>query len=145
MNQCQFIGNLVADPETTTPAGKTKVRFRLAVDRHLGAGKKETAFLRFEAWEKRAEFVAQYFKKGDGVAVVASVSQDNWTDKDGNKRSELYFRVNEVNFLPGSKKAGQAGEPANAGDAPAARQSRKVATNEELMAPAAEDDSQIPF
>jgi single-strand DNA-binding protein len=45
---------------------------------------------------KRAESLAQYLTKGQAVAVSGSVSEREWTDKDGNKRKSMDVRVQDV-------------------------------------------------
>jgi single-strand DNA-binding protein len=108
MNQCHFLGNLTRDPELVNFAGDKKVvKFGLAVNRRYkkdGQQAKETSFLDCEAWATGAELIAKHFQKGSPIIVHGSIKQDNWTDKNtGDKRSKLILRVNEFEFVPGSK------------------------------------------
>ena len=110
MNQCHFLGRLVADPELRNIAGGDKrvVNFRIAVDRRYKRNKetaKETAFLDCEAWDTGADQIVKHFHKGDAIIVHASVKQEEWEDKNsGGRRSKLKFRVNSFDFPPGNKK-----------------------------------------
>lgn len=105
MNQCHFLGRLVAEPESRSVGDKQVVNFRLAVDRRYkkgGESAKETAFLDCEAWDTGAETISKYLHKGDPIIVHASVKQEEWEDKNtGQKRSKLKFRVNSFEFVPG--------------------------------------------
>ena len=61
MNSVSLIGRLTADPETRYfESGKVVAKFSIAVNRT----KDEADFFEIEAWEKTAEVVSQYCKKG---------------------------------------------------------------------------------
>lgn len=101
------VGRLVQNP-ALREVGKTVVLdFTLAVDDFIkksdGTKEKITHFLDFQAWDKGAEVIAQYAKKGDLLFVQASPRKDVW-EKEGEKRSKVYFRVDEFNFLSTKKK-----------------------------------------
>jgi single-strand DNA-binding protein len=71
-----------ADPETRqTTNGKTVCSIRLASKERNG-----TEWLRVELWGKDAEFVQNFLKKGDLVAVEGRLQTRKWQDKDGNDR-----------------------------------------------------------
>ena len=53
----------------------------------------------FEAWDTGATTIDRYCKKGDELAVLATARQDKWTDKEGNKRSKIKFRVNRFKLF----------------------------------------------
>ena len=52
---------------------------------------------------KRAESLAQYLVKGQAVTVSGTVSEREWTDKDGAKRKSMDVRVNEVALQGGRR------------------------------------------
>ena len=52
---------------------------------------------------KRAESLAQYLTKGQAVTVSGTVTEREWTDKDGQKRKSMDIRVNDV-ALQGGKR-----------------------------------------
>jgi single-strand DNA-binding protein len=54
---------------------------------------------------KRAESLSQYLLKGQAVTVTGSVSEREWTDKEGNKRKSMDLRVNDVALQGGRKDA----------------------------------------
>lgn len=105
MNNCVFIGNFVRDPEVhSVGADHRVVKFTIAVNggRKAKNGEEEVAFIDCEAWDKSADIISEYMKKGSKIAVTATARTDSWTDKaTGTKRSTLRFRVNNFTFLGG--------------------------------------------
>ena len=99
MNACFFIGNLTADPELryTQPKGDAVTSFSVAVNERRGE-REETEFLDFQCWDKLAESVAEYGRKGRKVAVEAKYHTDRW-EENGTKRSKVRFRARNVEFL----------------------------------------------
>lgn len=142
------IGRFCADPEAKTlPSGKVVAKFRLAFNRRpyrdgkTGELVKETTFIDCEAWEKTGELVAQHFAQGKLMTVTgAEVLQDNWTDQQsGQKRSKLYLRVTEFDFVPGEKREGDDAPPAD-GPPPTAR--KAPPPRKRPAAPPAADDGE---
>lgn len=79
MNNIVLIGRITKDPELKyTNNGKGNTRFTLAVQRN----KDETDFINCVAWEKTAENIAEYFKKGSQIAVQGSIRTGSY-EKDG--------------------------------------------------------------
>ena len=54
---------------------------------------------------RRAESLAQYLTKGQAVTVTGSVSEREWTSKDGEKRKSMDVRVNDVALQGGRRDA----------------------------------------
>ena len=93
LNQCSFIGNLGADPETRTFGNGGKVcNLRLAVserwkDKNTGERKEKTEWVTVEVFsEGLVRVCEQYLKKGSKVFVQGKLSTRKWQDKDGNDR-----------------------------------------------------------
>jgi len=104
-------GNLVRDAELVGPE-KNVARFSIAVNNGFGENK-STTFVDCVAFGKTAEIIGQHFAKGKQVLINGQLHQNNWEDKDGNKRSKLEVRVNSFNgfsFVSGN--SGQASEGA---------------------------------
>lgn len=107
MNTCIFIGNLTRDPEVRY-MGESKTplcSFTVAINNKAKGrnGEKTTSFLDCDAWGKVGETIAQYFVKGRQICVNASAVQENWQDKEGNKRSKIKFKVNDFSFVNDGK------------------------------------------
>jgi single-strand DNA-binding protein len=102
INSIVLAGNVVADPESrNTQSGKTVATFRLAINNPLND--KDVVYIDVDTWEKQAEFVTTYVKKGSAVSVVGRLRQDSW-EKDGKKQSKILVVADRVNFLGGKKK-----------------------------------------
>ncbi|MGN0595019.1 MAG: single-stranded DNA-binding protein [Hominimerdicola sp.] len=97
INSVVLMGRLTATPELRhTASDKSVVSFTIAVDSGYKDG--QTDFIDCEAWEKIAEFIANYFDKGSLIAVVGQIKTNNFTDKDGNKRKSTKVKVLNASF-----------------------------------------------
>jgi single-strand DNA-binding protein len=102
MNKVILVGNLTRDPELTeTPNGVSVCKFDLAVNRdYTGAdGERDCDFFHCTVWRGRAESCGKYLKKGSKVAVVGSLENRSYEDKDGIKRYVTDVVASEVEFL----------------------------------------------
>lgn len=110
MNVVVLTGRLTADIEVKqTQSGVSFARFCIAVDKKYKTGEERQAnFINVTAWRQSAEFLAKYFHKGDGITVSGSIDTNQYTDKDGNKRTSFEIVVNEAEF-PIAKKSGSSG------------------------------------
>lgn len=95
MNKIALIGNLTRDPVFyTTEAGTKYALFTLAVNR-LNDG---VDFINCKAWDKRAETIAQYVKKGNKLGVVGRL-EINKSEKDGVTTYHHSVVVEDFDFL----------------------------------------------
>jgi single-strand DNA-binding protein len=125
MNVVVLKGNLTRDPESRSIRGAdgevTVCNFALAVNRRYkkksGDAANDTVFVDCEIWDKGADLLTTYFKKGDPILVNGSLKLDTW-EKDGQKFSKLKVRVNEVDFINGKKSEGQPTTMAGSDTAP---------------------------
>lgn len=102
MNRVILIGNLTRDPELSeTPNGVPVCRFSIAVSRDYANanGTRETDFFNITVWRGRAENCGKYLKKGNKVAVIGSIQNRSYEDKDGIKRNVTDIIANDVEFL----------------------------------------------
>ncbi len=91
-------GNLTRDPEMKYAGEKAVTRFSIAINKRTRDGEK-TLFIDCEAWEKEAENVAEYKRKGDYVVVMGEIDIDEWEDKDtGKPRRKYYIKARRVAF-----------------------------------------------
>ena len=111
-------GRLTDTPELKQTNSGTKVcTFSIAVNRPYSKDQdKQTDFINVVAWKQRAEFVAQYFKKGSSICIVGSIQTRTWTDQQGNKRYATDVVADEVSFVDG--KNDNAAAPAAPKEAP---------------------------
>ena len=99
-NHVTLIGNLVDDPELRfTPAGVAMARLRFAVSRRYqrnGEWQEETSFFGGTLWREAAENAAESLEKGMRVIVTGSLEQRNWETSEGEKRSVVEVRIDEI-------------------------------------------------
>lgn len=99
MNNWNFTGNLGKDAESRyTPSGDAVLQFSVGVKSGYG-DKATTTWARCAMWSKRGEAVAQYLTKGQLVGISGEVTLREYTDKEGQKRSSLEVRVNDLTLL----------------------------------------------
>ena len=102
MNKVILVGNLTRDPDLSeTPSGVAVCKFAIAVTRDYanGDGERETDFFNVTVWRGRAENCAKYLKKGNKVAIVGSLQNRSYEDKDGIRRNVTDVIASEVEFL----------------------------------------------
>ena len=103
MNSVVLIGRLAQDPELRYIAGTGMpvATFTLAVSREFTnkKGEREVDFIDIQAWNKQAETVANYLKKGNMVSVNGSIRVETYTDKEGNRRRSFRINASRVEFL----------------------------------------------
>ena len=103
MNIITIAGQLGRDAEKRfLPNGDAVVSFSVADSQ----GKDKPAiWWNCSIFGKRAESLEQYLTKGQAVTVAGTVSKREYTDKDGNKRTSMDVRVNDVALQGGRKDA----------------------------------------
>ena len=117
MNAWQFTGNIGKDAESRfLPNGDPVVSFSVGVKSGYGE-KATTTWARCAMFGKRAESVSQYLTKGQLVGISGEVTLREWNDKEGQKRSSLEVRVNDLTLL-GKKDGQQAAQPRQQAPAP---------------------------
>ena len=104
LNKVILQGRLAAEPELgQTKNGKTFTVCSIAVeDNKLIDGKRKVNFFKAVAWSEKAEFISNYFSKGQYILVDGRLVSDTYTDKKGNLRKDVFVLVEGVNFC-GSK------------------------------------------
>lgn len=110
LNRVILMGRLTAEPDyRTTPSGVAMVRFSLAVDRDFKSqnGERQTDFFNIIAWRSTADFVSRYFHKGQLVALQGTIQMNNYTDREGNKRTSYDIVADQVYFAEGKRDNGQ--------------------------------------
>ena len=90
LNQVTLLGNLTRDPELRyTPNGKAVIGFSIATNRQWklenGEKKEATDYHDIVFWDKAAEIINQFVKKGTKILVQGRLQTRSW-EKDGQKR-----------------------------------------------------------
>lgn len=98
MNKVILIGRLTKDPEIRTSGNYTIASFGIAVDRKFKRdGEPEADFFNCTAFNKTAEFVEKYCKKGTKMVVEGRIQNDNY-EKDGVKHYGVKIMVDSLEF-----------------------------------------------
>lgn len=103
MNKVQLIGRLVDDPTLRYTKQNTPVAsYTIAINTRYGE-QQQTEFINISSWGKSGEFVSKYFKKGQPIAITGRLKNNNYEDKNGNKRYSLEVITEDIEFI-GDKK-----------------------------------------
>lgn len=150
MNKILLMGRLTKDPELRYTQGGTAVAsFTLAVNRSFANqnGEREADFINCVAWQKAAEFVANYFKKGQQMALEGRLQVRSYDDNNGQRRWVTEVVTEKAEFV-GSKNGGNsnsngAGSGSGGGNAGSGSvdSSGQLGWGEEIVF----DDNDIPF
>ena len=102
MNVISLTGNLCSDMKISyTKNNKAYLENTIAVrkEKKNEEGTTESDFINFVAFEKKAEYLNTYAKKGDKVEVVGKLRVDNWQTEQGEWKSRSYVVVDKVQIL----------------------------------------------
>ena len=107
MNSITVAGSLGKDAEVRqTSAGDPVCSFSVADSQ---GREKSTIWWNCSLFGKRAESLAQYLVKGQAVTVSGTVTEREYTDKDGHKRKAMDVRVSDVALQGGKREAANTG------------------------------------
>ena len=112
MNKVYLIGNLTRDPELSeTASGVAFCRFSIAVNRAFTGtdGNREADFFNITVWRNQAENCGKYLKKGSKIAIVGSLQNRSYEDKEGVKRTVTDIVASEVEFLSSGNRSDSQG------------------------------------
>lgn len=117
VNKVFLLGNVGKDPEIrSTPSGTTVATFSLATaDRRKdaqGNWSDSTEWHNLVAFQRTAEIVRDYVKKGTQLFIEGKIQTRSWDDKEsGQKKYRTEILVNELSLLgkPGGGEGGGGG------------------------------------
>jgi single-strand DNA-binding protein len=116
VNKVFLLGNVGKDPEIrTTAGGMTVASFSLATaDRakdQQGNWADKTEWHNLVCFQRTAEIVRDYVKKGSQIFVEGKIQTRSWDDKtSGEKKYKTEILVNELSLLGGRGEGGGSGE-----------------------------------
>jgi len=111
LNKVLLIGNVGSDPEIRTTGGGIKVaKFSLATNRtwndRNGQRQEKTEWHRLTAWDRLADLIEQYVKKGDRLYVEGQLEYSQTEDENGKPRYWTDIVVREMLMLGGGPGGG---------------------------------------
>lgn len=112
VNKVILVGNLGKDPEIKyTPTGTPVAKFTLATNENYkdksGQWQERTEWHNIVAWERLAEVVGEYTKKGSKLYVEGRIQTSSWDDKEtGQKKYRTEIIANNLVLLSG-REAGE--------------------------------------
>jgi single-strand DNA-binding protein len=107
VNKVILIGNLGKDPEVKyTPSGTAVAKFSLATNERYkdkgGEWQDRTEWHNIVAWQRLAEIVGEYVKKGSKLYIEGRLQTSSWDDKEsGQKRYKTEVIANDLVLLSG--------------------------------------------
>ena len=122
MNKVVLVGRITADPELRyTQSNIAYTRFTLAVNRNFKneSGETEADFISCVAWNKLAETISNYVKKGNRIGIAGRIQTGSYDKEDGSKGYLTDVIVNELEFLESKNKEGRPAPEYTEGQAPA--------------------------
>lgn len=140
MNSINLTGNICNDLELkSTQSGKSVLTCNLAVKRPFT--KDTTDFIPLVVWEKNAEYLSRYGKKGSRVAVSGKLTTRKYQDSNGNNRTAFEVVCDSVELMD-SKNDAQGAGTAPADQVPTQAYNAPQTANFE---PLDVDSSDLPF
>ena len=130
-NRITIVGRLGRDPEMRyLPSGDPVTSFSVATDERWrtqdGQQQERTTWFRVSAFGRLAETCNQFLHKGSYVYIEGTLSQQEFTGRDGTQRTSLEVRARDMRMLdrrgeggvPGAEMGGPGatGAPAPAGE-----------------------------
>lgn len=108
MNLVILKGRMIKDVELkTTTTGKMVAKFCIAVQHSFKNEKGEYGadFINCVVWEKKAEIIGSFFKKGSNILVQGRLSVRNYEDENKQKRTATEIIVESFDFIDKSEKS----------------------------------------
>ena len=108
VNKAFLLGNVGKDPEIrTTQGGTTVANLSLATTDRQKQGEEwvdKTEWHNLVAFQRTAEVVRDYVKKGSQIMVEGKIQTQSWDDKEsGQKKSKTVIFIYELTLLGGGK------------------------------------------
>lgn len=141
-NKIIIVGYLGQDPVIRyTPSGEAVCNFSVATTERRkdqsGEFQDHTTWFKVVVWGKKAETANQYLAKGKQAYIEGRLRQQEYTDRDGNRRTSLEVTVSDLHFL------GARGDEAGSAAPITAKPARPPAADSHDEPPL--NDDEIPF
>jgi len=103
-NKCILVGNLTRDCDIRYSQGGSAITKVGIATSHkwksqTGEQKEEVMFIDLTAFGRQAEIMNQYLRKGSKILIEGRLVLEQWTAKDGTKRSKHGVTVESMKML----------------------------------------------
>ncbi len=115
VNKVILVGNLGKDPEVRyMPNGGAVANVSIATseqwkDKQSGEQKERTEWHNIVFYQRLAEIVGEYLRKGSQIYVEGSLRTRKWQDKQGNDRYTTEIIASDMQMLGGAQGGGSGG------------------------------------
>ena len=111
INKMILQGRLVRDAEKRITASNVSVaNFTIAWNYKRNESESQL-FLECVAWRGTADFVTNYFHKGQEIIVTGRLETQSWDGNDGTKRHKTILNVEEISFCGSQNKQTNTDQP----------------------------------
>src|SRR5258707_13473562 len=115
VNKVILVGNLGKDPEVKfTPSGVPVAKFSLATNERFkdkaGEWQDRTEWHKIVVWQRLAEIVGEYVKKGSKIYIEGRLQTSSWEDKQSGEKKDRPEVVASDLVLLGGRGEGGGGE-----------------------------------
>lgn len=112
INSVNVTGRFTKNPELKkTTTGKSYCTFALAINEGKNREGYDVAqFPTFIAWNKAAENIYQYMRKGSRIGITGKIQTDSWDKSDGTKGYRTNILVEKYGFLDSKKDSNENSE-----------------------------------
>ncbi len=150
INKATLIGNVGKDPEVKfLPSGTAVANFTLATSERFkdkgGEFQERTEWHNLVAFQRLAEIVRDYVKKGSKLYVEGRIQTRSWDDKDNQKHYKTEIVVNDLVLLSGRGEGESGGYSRSSGSSSSPYDQRQPAQADELVQSTEITDDDIPF
>lgn len=147
INKVILVGNVGQDPETRyMPNGNAVTNISIATsetwkDKNTGEQQERTEWHRVTFYQRLAEIVAEYVKKGTKLYVEGRLQTRSW-EQDGVKKYATDIIANEMQMLDSRGSAGDSYSPSQSQSAPPPKNETPT---QQVPVDADSFDDDIPF
>lgn len=157
VNKVILIGNLGQDPEIRyMQNGKAVANMSIATSEswndQQGQKQEKTEWHRITAYDKLAEIIGEYVKKGSKIYVEGKLQTRKWQDQQGQDKYTTEVIINQMQMLDGKKDGGSGGgQPAQPSrqqstpQRPPQQSAPQQTSQPQYNEPPMDFDSDIPF
>jgi len=152
INKATLIGNVGKDPEVKfLPSGAAVANFTLATSERFkdkgGEFQERTEWHNLVAFQRLAEIVRDYVKKGSKLYVEGRIQTRSWDDKDNQKHYKTEIVINDLVLLSGRGEGGESGgySRSSSSSSSSSYDQRPAAHADDLVQSTEITDDDIPF